>query len=232
MPLYDYIYSTVDKSTDTLYEVSLNKEEEIPHVVHLTHLTTLESIYHLRFGFASFASSPHTSKWYMWLMWPLTLFSTMLTWNFGRTFVVERHRFNMLSLQTWVIPKNNIQYFLQWHNDSINCLIEQAILEAEKKGVKVFSLGLLNQGEELNGYGGLYVQRHPQLKIKLVDGCSLAAAVVLNRIPKGTTQVLLRGKITKVACAIASNCKQGIQVCLISKTHVIIIHSIVIDLLF
>jgi aldehyde decarbonylase len=109
MPLYDYIYSTVDKSTDTLYEVSLNKEEEIPHVVHLTHLTTLESIYHLRFGFASLASSPHTSKWYMWLMWPLTLFSTMLTWNFGRTFVVERHRFNMLSLQTWVIPKNNIQ---------------------------------------------------------------------------------------------------------------------------
>jgi hypothetical protein len=109
MPLYDYIYGTVDKSTDTLYEVSLNKEEEISHVVHLTHLTTLESIYHLRFGFASFASSPHTSKWYMWLMWPLTLFSTMLSWNFGRTFVVERHRFNMLSLQTWVIPKNNIQ---------------------------------------------------------------------------------------------------------------------------
>ncbi len=97
--------------------------------------------------------------------------------------------------------------------------------------ILIFSFKFL-QGEELNGYGGLYVQRHPQLKIKLVDGCSLAAAVVLNRIPKGTTQVLLRGKITKVACAIASNCKQGIQVCLISKTHVIIIHSIVIELLF
>ena len=37
------------------------------------------------------------------------------------------------------------QYFLQWHNDSINHVIEQAIIEAEKKGVEVFSLGLLNQ---------------------------------------------------------------------------------------
>ena len=69
------------------------------------------------------------------------------------------------------------------------------------------------QGEELNSYGGLYVRRHPQLKIKIVDGCSLAAAVVLNSIPKGTTQVLLRGKITKVASAIAFYlCKRGIQV--------------------
>uniref|UniRef100_A0A7N2LEJ4 Uncharacterized protein n=1 Tax=Quercus lobata TaxID=97700 RepID=A0A7N2LEJ4_QUELO len=95
--------------------------------------------------------------------------------------------------------KTSLQHFLQWHNDSINYLIEQAILEADKKGIKVFSLGLMNQGEELNSYGGLYVRRHPQLKIKIVDGCSLAAAVVLNSIPKGTTQVLLRGKITKVA---------------------------------
>ena len=37
------------------------------------------------------------------------------------------------------------QYFLQWHNDSINYLIEQAILEADKKGIEVFSLGLMNQ---------------------------------------------------------------------------------------
>ncbi|XP_030944373.1 very-long-chain aldehyde decarbonylase CER1-like isoform X2 [Quercus lobata] len=213
MPLYDYIYGTMDKSSDTLYEISLKKNEKVPHVVHLTHLTTLDSIYHLRLGFSFLASSPHTSKWYMWLMWPLTLLSTMLTWIYGRTFVVERNQFGMLTLQTWVIPKYSVQYFLRSHENSINDLIEQATLEAEKKGVKVLSLGLLNQGEELNGYGGVYVKRNPQLKIKVVDGSSLAAAIVLNSIPKGTTQVLLRGKITKVACAIAVDlCKQGIQV--------------------
>ena len=109
MPLYDYIYGTLDKSSDALYETSLNEEEEVPHVVHLTHLTTPESIYHLRLGIASFASSPHISKWYMWLMWPMILLSKILTWIYGRTFVVERHRFNKLSLQTWVIPKYSIQ---------------------------------------------------------------------------------------------------------------------------
>jgi aldehyde decarbonylase len=34
---------------------------------------------------------------------------------------------------------------LQWQKVSINTLIEEAVLEAEEKGVKVLSLGLLNQ---------------------------------------------------------------------------------------
>jgi aldehyde decarbonylase len=110
MPLYDYIYGTMDKSTDELYETSvLKREAESPDVVHLTHLTTPESVYHLRLGFASLASKPHTSKWYMWLIWPLTLFFMMLTWLYGRTFVVERHRLDKMRLQTWAIPKYSIQ---------------------------------------------------------------------------------------------------------------------------
>ncbi|KAK5835628.1 hypothetical protein PVK06_011322 [Gossypium arboreum] len=60
---------------------------------------------------------------------------------------------------------------------------------------------------------GVYIQKHPQLKVKLVDGSSLAVTVVLNRIPKGTTQVVLRGKLTKVACALAfALCQKRIQV--------------------
>ena len=109
MPLYDYIYGTMDKSSDTLYEISLKKKEKVTHVVHLTHLTTLDLIYHLRLGLSSLASSCHTSKWYMWLMWPLTLLSTMLTWIYDRTFFVERNQLNMLTLQTWVIPKYSVQ---------------------------------------------------------------------------------------------------------------------------
>ena len=109
MPLYDYIYGTTDKSSDSLHESSLKRGEEVPDVVHLTHLTSPESIYHLRLGFASLASKPHTSKWYLRLMWPVTLWFMMLTWIYGRTFVVERHRFNKLRLQTWAIPKYTMQ---------------------------------------------------------------------------------------------------------------------------
>lgn len=110
MPLYDYIYGTMDKASDELHESTLKRKEETPNVVHLTHLTTPESIYHLRFGFAALASKPYTSKWYLWLMWPFTAWSMFLTWVYGRTFIVERNRFDdKLNLQTWAIPKYSVQ---------------------------------------------------------------------------------------------------------------------------
>ena len=98
MPLYDYIYGTTDKASDKLHESALKQEEEIPNVVHLTHLTTPESIYHLRLGFAYLAS-----------MWPVTAWSMILTWVYGRTFIVEGNRFDKLKLQTWAIPKYSLQ---------------------------------------------------------------------------------------------------------------------------
>ncbi|KAJ9145642.1 hypothetical protein P3X46_028004 [Hevea brasiliensis] len=189
MPIYDYIYGTADKSSDTLYECSLKRKEEFPDVVHLTHITIPQSIYHLRLGFPYLASSPETYKWYLCLMWPVTPWTMMLTWIYGRTFVVKRLRFDRLTLQTWVIPKYNIQYFMHSQNQSINRKIEEAILEDDQKGIKVLSLGLLNQ-----------------------YGSSLAVAVVLSSIPKGTTEVLLRGMPNKVACAVAlALCQRGIQ---------------------
>lgn len=112
MPLYDYLFSTVDKTSYTLYETSLKKQDDSLDVVYLTHLTTPESIYHMRLGLASLASKPHhhaSSEWYKWLLWPVTLLSMMITWIYGRTFVVERNRLNKLKLQTWAISKYNMQ---------------------------------------------------------------------------------------------------------------------------
>ncbi|XP_050236897.1 very-long-chain aldehyde decarbonylase CER1-like [Mercurialis annua] len=213
MPMYDYIYGTVDKSSDSLYHKSLARQEEVAHVVHLTHLTTPHSIYHLRLGFARLASIPESSTWYLWLLWPLTLSTVIFNWIYGRTFVLQRNRFDKLRLQTWVIPKYNLQYSMKWQNEAINKMIEESLLEAEEKGVQVLSLGLLNQGKELNRYGEIYIEKHPRLKVKLVDGSSLAAAVVVDCIPKGTTQLLFRGSLSKVAFAVAfALCKKGIQV--------------------
>ncbi|CAI9765110.1 unnamed protein product [Fraxinus pennsylvanica] len=213
MPFYDFIYGTTDKSSDSLYESSLNRKEDTADVVHLTHLTTPASIYSMRLGFASLASKPHSSKWYLWLMWPVTIWSLMVTRIYGRTFTVERNVFKRLKLQTWAIPKYKIQYYMKSQRESINSLIEDAILAADEKGIKVLSLGLLNQEEKLNGIGELFVRRHPKLKVKLVDGSSLAVAVVLNSIPKGTTQVVLRGNLSKVAYSIAlALCQREIQV--------------------
>jgi hypothetical protein len=38
-----------------------------------------------------------------------------------------------------------VQYGLNWEKEAINSLIVKAICEADKKGAKVVSLGLLNQ---------------------------------------------------------------------------------------
>ncbi|XP_061370528.1 very-long-chain aldehyde decarbonylase CER1-like [Gastrolobium bilobum] len=213
MPFYDYIFGTMDKTTDTTYEISLKKEEGSPNVVHLTHLTTPESIYHLRLGFASLASRPQSSTWYLYLMWPFTLWSALVTWFYGQTFVLERNAFQMLNLQSWVIPRFHVQYLSKWQREALNELIEEAIIQAELSKVKVLSLGLLNQGDKLNKYGELYIQKYPQLKIKIVDGSSLVVAIVLNSIPIEATQVLLCGKLTKVSYAIANAlCERGTKV--------------------
>lgn len=60
------------------------------------------------------------------------------------------------------------------------------------------------QKEDLNGYGQAYIERFPEMKIKIVDGSSLVAAIVLNSIPKGINKVLLRGNLNKVSFAIAN----------------------------
>ncbi|KAI3944263.1 hypothetical protein MKW98_016493 [Papaver atlanticum] len=254
VPVYDYIYGTLDTSTDLVYETSLKRTEESLDVVHLTHPTTPDSIYHLRLGFASLASEPvyhnsttnttvGTEKWYgiiKGFLWPLTfLWNVLFQSVFGYTFVLERNIFDynvtkkVLKMQTWAIPRYAYHYKMARQRGGINRLIEEAILDADKAGVKVLSLGLLNQGEELNENGKVYIQRHPNLKIRIVDGSSLATALVLNtisnipaavycnaednktdqRLTQQSLTVMIRGKLTKVACSIALDlCQRGVQV--------------------
>ncbi|KAJ4886985.1 hypothetical protein Rs2_26733 [Raphanus sativus] len=65
---------------------------------------------------------------------------------YASVFVAERNSFEKLNLQSWIIPRYNLQYLLKWRKEVINNMIEKAILEANKKGVKVLSLGLMNKG--------------------------------------------------------------------------------------
>ncbi|KAL3651163.1 hypothetical protein CASFOL_007566 [Castilleja foliolosa] len=212
MPFYDYIHGTTDKSTDELHETSLKRGGDDVDVVHLTHLTTPESMFHLQVGFASFASRPQNLKSYIW-MWPMTFWSVVINFICGRTFIVDRILFDKLKLQSWAIPRYTIQYSMKWQKQVINSLIEEAILEAEVKGVKILSLGLLNQDDELNRNGAIFVEKHEKLKVKVIDGSGLAVAVVINSIPKGITEILFRGKLSKIAFAIVSAlCQQGIKV--------------------
>ncbi|KAF2944913.1 hypothetical protein DAI22_02g178101 [Oryza sativa Japonica Group] len=170
MPFYDYIYNTMDKSSSTLYEsmLKISKEKSLD-VVHLTHLTDLQSIYHLRPGFSMFAARGYNqSNWSMiTILSPLSWLIAMCTWAFSSSpFAVDRSVLDKnLNMQTWAIPRYSFHYHLKRENKAINDLIGKAIHEADRRGAKVFSLGLLNQARNLNGNGEHYLhQQQPKFE--------------------------------------------------------------------
>ncbi|PHU02953.1 hypothetical protein BC332_28204 [Capsicum chinense] len=72
--------------------------------------------------------------------------------------------------------------------------------------------------EQLNKNGEIFIKRYPHLKVKVVDRSSLIVAMVLNSILKGTSQVVLRGRLSKVDYNITlALCEWGIQVVMLNE---------------
>ena len=72
---------------------------------------------------------------------------------------------------------------------------------------------LIKQNEALNGGGTLFVNKHPNLKVRVVHGNTLTAAVILNEIPKDVKRVFLTGATSKLGRAIALYlCTKNIRV--------------------
>ena len=134
-----------------------------------------------------------------------------------------------------------VQYFLPFAAKGINRQIEEAILRADRLGVKVISLAALNkvtpllslflsfnsqthphsnigetfllQNEALNGGGAIFVKKHPNLKVRVVHGNTLTAAVILRELPQDVTEVFLTGATSKLGRAIALYlCRKGVRV--------------------
>ena len=203
MPIYDYMYGTVDKSSDILYErASSGQDAPAPDVVFVGHGTHLVSLFHLPFMLRSFSSRPFEPYWWLQIFWPIAALSMIPLRLFGRPFCHDKHRLRHMRLETWVTPAWAIQFFFKSEHKFVNSKIEQAILEANDAGVKVIGLGALNKNEALNGGGALFVEKHPDLKIRVVHGNTLTAAAVLQKIPQVDT-VFLTGSTSKLGRAIA-----------------------------
>lgn len=59
------------------------------------------------------------------------------------------------------------------------------------------------QNEALNGGGKLFVDKHPNLRVRVVHGNTLTAAVIIDEIPKDVEEVFLTGATSKLGRAIA-----------------------------
>lgn len=206
MPIYDHIYGTVDKASDELYKKAIAGEavpNKSPDVVFLAHGTELLSVFHLPFALRSFSSRPFEAKWWLKPLWPLCLPVFFLVRLLGKPFVADKHRLRKLKLQTWVTPAWGIQFFLKREYSYLNNKIEEAILTADRMGVKVIGLGALNKNEALNGGGALFVEKHKDLKVRVVHGNTLTAAAILEKIPSDVKEIFLTGSTSKLGRAIA-----------------------------
>mmetsp|Transcript_28759 Transcript_28759/g.72893 ORF Transcript_28759/g.72893 Transcript_28759/m.72893 type:complete len:697 (-) Transcript_28759:4-2094(-) len=207
MPIYDYLGGTLDpKSWDLYFNAAEGKAvpERAPDAIFLGHGTEILSVFHLPFLSRSFSAKPYKAQPWMYVLWPVAVQLLLAMRVFvGKVFVADKHRLGKLELQTWVTPACAIEFFFKGQWKRINSYIEDAIVKADKQGVKVFGLGALNKNEALNGGGALFVQNNPHLKMRVVHGNTLTAAAVLRKIPADTKSVFILGATSKLGRAIS-----------------------------
>nr|XP_043636086.1 very-long-chain aldehyde decarbonylase CER3-like isoform X2 [Erigeron canadensis] len=206
MPLFDVLGKTMNEiSWDLHKEISSieGKKAKAPEFVFLAHGVDIMSSLHVPFVFRSLSSWPFVTELIMFPMWPYALLVVLIMWAKSKPFLLSFCHLRGKLLQSWIVPRFGFMYFLPFAKDGINEKIEEAILMADRIGVKVLSLAALNKNEALNGGGKLFVKKLPNLKVRVVHGNTLTAAVILNEIPPETKEVFLTGATSKLGRAIA-----------------------------
>ncbi|KAK7411554.1 hypothetical protein VNO78_02988 [Psophocarpus tetragonolobus] len=218
MPLFDKIGNTLNKESWQLHKTfSSGNGSRVPDFVFLAHIVDVTSSMHAQFCLRSFASLPFRTRLFLIPFWPIALLSLFAMWVWSKTFLVSFYYLRSRLHQTWVVPRCGFQYFLPFATDGINKQIEKAILRADKIGVKVISLAALNKNESLNGGGKLFVDKHPNLRVRVVHGNTLTAAVILDEIPKNVEEVFLTGATSKLGRAIALYlCRKRVKVLMLT----------------
>ncbi|KAM5554044.1 very-long-chain aldehyde decarbonylase CER3 [Rosa sericea] len=220
MPLFDALGGTLNQKSWELHkEMSLKAgvNGNVPDFVFLAHVVDVSSAMHVPFVFRSFASIPFSIRLFLLPFYPPGIVVCLAMWAWAKTFLITFYNLRGRLHQTWAVPRYGFQYFLPFALDGINNQIEQAILRADKLGVKVISLAALNKNEALNGGGTLFVNKHPDLRVRVVHGNTLTAAVILNEIPKDCQEVFLTGATSKLGRAIALYlCRRKVRVLMLT----------------
>ncbi|CAN8248407.1 unnamed protein product [Cochlearia groenlandica] len=220
MPIFDVLGNTLNKNSWELQRkirLGAGEQQRVPEFVFLAHGVDMMSSMHAPFLLRSFASMPYTTRLFLLPMWPSTFLVMLGMWVWSKIFLYSFYNLRDNLCQTWAVPRFGFQYFLPFAKQGINNHIENAILRADKIGVKVISLAALNKNEALNGGGTLFVNKHPDLRVRVVHGNTLTAAVILNEIPEDVKEVFLTGATSKLGRAIALYlCRRGVRVLMLT----------------
>ncbi|KAF2943422.1 hypothetical protein DAI22_02g062100 [Oryza sativa Japonica Group] len=218
MPIFDLLGGTLNhKSWELQKEVYLGKNDQAPDFVFLAHVVDIMASMHVPFVLRSCSSTPFANHFVLLPFWPVAFGFMLLMWCCSKTFLVSSYRLRGNLHQMWTVPRYGFQYFIPAAKKGINEQIELAILRADRMGVKVLSLAALNKNEALNGGGTLFVNKHPELRVRVVHGNTLTAAVILNEIPSNVKDVFLTGATSKLGRAIALYlCRKKIRVLMLT----------------
>ncbi|XP_048228175.1 very-long-chain aldehyde decarbonylase CER3 isoform X2 [Ricinus communis] len=219
MPLFDAIWNTLNRKSWELHrEMSTNADKgRVPDFVFLAHVVDISSAMHAPFVNRAVASNAFTPWNIMLPGWPVAFLVMLIMWAKAKIFLVSFYNLRGRLHATWAVPRFGFQYFLPFAQEGINNHIEDAILRADREGVKVISLAALNKNEALNGGGTLFVNKHPDLRVRVVHGNTLTAAVILNEISKEVTEVFLTGATSKLGRAIALYlCRRKVRVLMLT----------------
>ncbi|CAN4086509.1 unnamed protein product [Withania somnifera] len=173
MPLYDMLGNTLNSAS--LEPSKRNKfKDNAPHFVFLAHIVDIMLSMHAPFLFRLFLLP----------IWPFAFVVVLGMWLNSKTLLCNFYSIRGRLNQTRVVPRAGFQYFLPFAAEGVNKLIEEAILRAGRSGT-------------------LFVNKHPNLKIRMVHGNTFTAAVILNEIPRDVNKVFLSGATSKLGRAIA-----------------------------
>ncbi|XP_070044054.1 very-long-chain aldehyde decarbonylase CER3-like isoform X2 [Nicotiana tabacum] len=148
MPLFDVLGNTLNPKSwemHTKLSVESGKNGRVPDFVFLAHVVDLTSAMHVPFLFRSFGSKPFSTRLFLLPLLPITFVVMLVMWAYSKVFLNSFYNLRGRLHQTWVVPRFGFQYFLPFAAEGINNQIEQAILRADRLGVKVISLAALNK---------------------------------------------------------------------------------------
>eukprot|EP00250_Pteridium_aquilinum_P008302 c17835_g1_i1 orf=132-2018(+) len=223
VPFYDYLGGTLDPAAFKMHEDlrKNGKEEVVPDSVFVPHGVDLVSALHCGLLGRTFSSNPREgTNWWAQLLTPVLFMGLWVPWVWGKAYMVAQYTLHGVTQQTWSLPLIGFQYFLPNAFVKINKMLEETILEADRKGVKVITLGALNKNEAMNGGGLLFINKLKDLKVRVCHGNTLTTAVILHELPEDVTEVFLTGSTSKIGKAIALYlCRKHVRILMLTASQ-------------
>ncbi|KAH7331871.1 hypothetical protein KP509_20G054600 [Ceratopteris richardii] len=222
MPFYDYLGGTLNPAAFKTHG-RIRKEgtkEVIADSVFVPHGVDFVTGFHMGLTLRTFAAYPRThSRWFIYPLIPLAMLMSIPAWLWGKAYVVSHYTLHGLHQQTWGLPTHGFQYLMPRFHKRLNQILEETILEADRLGVKVLTLGALNKNEAMNGGGKLFVEKHKDLKVRVCHGNTLTTAALLHELADDVKEVFLTGSTSKIGKAIALYlCRKRVKVVMLTAS--------------